>query len=207
VVVVTICHATNLIDGLDGLAAGVSGIAALSLIAGIGATGLILTLGAGLLGGILGFLPWNWHPARTFMGDVGSLFLGYTLAALVARGLGETDGWSRLVGSLLTLGVPLGDVGLTLIRRTAYRRPLFSPDRYHFYNILMIQGLSHRQTVTLACVVGGLFGGLGIVVSRFSPVGATGAVVAVAAACLLAAWRLGFLADWQRIAGTGERLA
>ena len=199
VIVVGICHAVNLIDGLDGLAAGVAGIAALAFLvqSGAGRPTLILPLSAGMIGAVLGFLPWNWHPARTFMGDVGSLFLGFTLATLLLLQVNEGGNWSQLVGSFLILGVPLGDVGLTLLRRVIHRRPLFTPDPYHFYNVLMLRGFSHRSAVLLVYSIATIFAGLGLAVS-WLPANAAYALGGMSAALwLLVAWRVRFLEDWK----------
>ena len=110
--VVGVTNAINLIDGLDGLAGGVSAIAVLSLTAIFilnGSAPLALIMVAALLGGLLGFLPYNFNPAKTFMGDVGSNFLGYTLAAISMLGMAKTYTLMSIILLVVVLALPIFD--------------------------------------------------------------------------------------------------
>ncbi|MEE8391086.1 MAG: polysaccharide biosynthesis protein, partial [Anaerolineae bacterium] len=131
-------NAVNLLDGMDGLAAGVSIIAAFSfaLIAASMGNGFIIVLMLALAGAVLGFLPFNFPRARIFMGDVGSLFLGFALASSAVLLTDEPYNLLRLVVPLVVLGVPVFDTVLALSRRFRRLDDLFSGDRDHTYDIL-----------------------------------------------------------------------
>lgn len=136
--VVCLSNSLNLLDGLDGLAAGTTMIAAgfLAVLAHVaGNTQAIVLLGS-LGGACLGFLPHNLPKARTFMGDVGSLFLGYTLAA-AASGLIASPpvSLSRVLGVLVVLAVPLADTFFSVVRRLGARASVLSGDRLHLYDL------------------------------------------------------------------------
>lgn len=148
--VVAITNAVNLIDGLDGLSAGVSGIAALTfVIIGIGFKGTLgeAILAAALAGVCLGFLRYNFHPAKIFMGDAGSHFLGFTIAALSIL-----QNWKVATGiafavPVLILAVPIFDTGFAIIRRMRRGQPIFSPDKGHLHHRLLNMGLDQRSVV------------------------------------------------------------
>jgi UDP-GlcNAc:undecaprenyl-phosphate GlcNAc-1-phosphate transferase len=156
--IVAFINALNLIDGLDGLASGVAFFAALtnSVIAYMTGNDLALVLNAALGGAVLGFLFYNFNPATIFLGDTGSMFLGYALggAALLTGRQKESTLISLLV-PLLALGVPMADTIFTMIRRFLARRPLFSADRGHIHHRLLDHGLTHRRAVLFlyACSV------------------------------------------------------
>lgn len=147
-----VTNAVNLIDGLDGLAAGVALVAALAtgalaLLGGGHATAL---LAAALAGAALGFLRSNTHPASIFMGDTGSLFLGFLLAALpLLGGAGGAGGQAPagLLGPALVLGVPIADTLLSIGRRLLRGAPVFRADRGHLHHRLLDGGLGHRGAV------------------------------------------------------------
>ncbi|MEK7434075.1 MAG: MraY family glycosyltransferase [Cyanobacteriota bacterium] len=146
---VGISNTINLIDGLDGLAAGVSIIAGitLSIIAiqtgQVFAAVIILTL----VGGCIGFLRYNFNPAKIFMGDSGSLFLGFTLAAVSVSSVLKFATTVTLLIPLLILGVPIFDTTFAIIRRAINRKPIFQPDKGHLHHRLLGLGLSQRRTV------------------------------------------------------------
>ena len=147
--IVGLTNAINLMDGLDGLAAGVSGIAAVSIgiiawmevFASIGVLALILGASA------LAFLRINFHPAKMFMGDTGALFLGYSLAVLSIMGLTKMATTVSVFLPILVLGVPIFDTLLAIIRRLMNKTPIFSPDKDHLHHRLLAMGLSHRKAV------------------------------------------------------------
>jgi UDP-GlcNAc:undecaprenyl-phosphate GlcNAc-1-phosphate transferase len=163
-------NAINLIDGLDGLAAGVSGIAIATILvmAVIMGSEPVMLLSALLLGGIIGFLRYNFHPARIFMGDSGSLFLGFSLATLSMLGFKQVTIVS-FVTPLLIIGVPLSDTFFAIVRRVVNKRPIFAPDKGHLHHCLRELGFSHRGTVLIIYGIAAFFGITAIFMSTVVP--------------------------------------
>ncbi|XKG87066.1 undecaprenyl/decaprenyl-phosphate alpha-N-acetylglucosaminyl 1-phosphate transferase [Sutcliffiella horikoshii] len=147
--IVGITNAINLIDGLDGLAAGISTIAigTIAVIAGLGGKELILTLSLIILGSTIGFLFYNFHPAKIFMGDTGALFLGYCISVLSLLGLYKSVTLFSFVIPIIILGVPVFDTAFAIIRRILNKQPISAPDKSHLHHRLLASGLSHRNTV------------------------------------------------------------
>ena len=143
--IVGMINSINFIDGLDGLSTGISLIAAVTL--GIVALTLQLTdvavLCAVLAGALAGFLPWNFHRARVFIGTTGVYAVGYSLAVLSILGVG------KVAVAMLVLGVPIIDTFWIIIRRLSARRSPFTPDRGHFHHRLLDLGLTHRGAVVV----------------------------------------------------------
>jgi UDP-GlcNAc:undecaprenyl-phosphate GlcNAc-1-phosphate transferase len=166
--IVGIINAINLIDGLDGLAAGVVFFAAATnfVVALIGGAPLVAVLSGAIAGSVLGFLFYNFNPARIFMGDSGSYFLGYVLAttALVSHTHKASTAISLLV-PVLALGVPIFDTLFAMVRRFLERRPIFSPDRGHIHHRLLDMGLTHRRAVMIIYGVCAVFTAAAIGVS------------------------------------------
>jgi UDP-GlcNAc:undecaprenyl-phosphate GlcNAc-1-phosphate transferase len=147
--IIAVTNAVNLIDGLDGLASGVSTIALLtfSLIAyQIGQTTVSL-LAFALAGSIIGFLRYNFFPARIFLGDSGSMFLGFMISVLAVYGLLKGVAMLAFVVPIIVLGVPIFDTCFAIFRRFCEHKPIFQADKKHIHHRLMGRGLSHRQTV------------------------------------------------------------
>jgi UDP-GlcNAc:undecaprenyl-phosphate GlcNAc-1-phosphate transferase len=146
--IVGITNAVNLIDGLDGLAAGVGAIigATLTVIAWQAGSPLGVFVGLSLLGSLLGFLPYNFAPARIFLGDTGALFIGFVLALLALEGTRRLALLTFVV-PLLALAVPILDTGLSIVRRVRMRAPLFSADRLHMHHRLLEARGSARSAV------------------------------------------------------------
>ena len=147
--VLTVNNAVNLLDGLDGLAGGVSLIVAVTFLI-IGWQGgdmatVVITLG--LIAGIIGFLFYNYHPATIFMGDTGSLFLGFVLAALSLRVFKNQSGQISIIVPLVALAIPIGDTAVSFFRRLNQGKHPFKPDRDHLHHRLLFLGLSHSQAV------------------------------------------------------------
>ncbi len=156
--IVGVTNAINLIDGLDGLAAGVSAIATgtifvLSLIMG---NVTVAVLSAVLLGSILGFLFFNFHPAKIFMGDSGALFLGFSLAALSVLGFKQATLVSFVV-PIFILGVPLSDTFFAIVRRTLNKTPISAADKNHLHHCILALGLSHRNSVLVIYGIAAMF--------------------------------------------------
>lgn len=144
-------NAVNLIDGLDGLAVGVSAIAssamlAVALLLGEREAALLL---AALSGACLGFAPWNRSPASIFMGDVGAQFLGFVLATSSILGLFKRPAAVGFLTPLLAMGLPLCDTTFAFLRRIAHGRSPFAADRGHLHHRLLAAGYSQRQAVAI----------------------------------------------------------
>ncbi|TMN21951.1 undecaprenyl/decaprenyl-phosphate alpha-N-acetylglucosaminyl 1-phosphate transferase [Lentibacillus cibarius] len=173
--IVGITNAINLIDGLDGLAAGVSAIVLLT-ISGLGiAMGnpLVALLGFLLLGSTLGFLAYNFHPAKIFMGDTGALFLGYMISVLAVMGLFKNVAIFSLIVPIMILGVPILDTLFAIIRRFLHKKPLSAPDKLHLHHCLLRLGFSHRQTVIMIYALSGIFSTAAIVFTEATIWGST----------------------------------
>ncbi len=155
-----ITNAINLLDGLDGLAAGVSliALATFSVLAYQQQDWMTFAICIAFIGGILGFLYFNYHPASIFMGDTGSLFLGFLIAALSVKGLQKSEGNIALLVPIITLAVPIGDTALAFFRRLNKGQHPFSPDKDHLHHRLLFLGLSHRQAVHIIFLFSFLFG-------------------------------------------------
>lgn len=164
--IVGVTNAINLIDGLDGLAAGVSGIAigTIAVMSFLMGNMMIALMCLVLLGSIIGFLFFNFHPAKIFMGDTGSLFLGFSLAMLSMLGFKQIAVVS-FITPLIIIGVPLSDTLFAIIRRAVQRKPIFSPDKGHLHHCLRELGFSHRQTVLIIYGIAAFFGVLAIIQS------------------------------------------
>ncbi|QQR89106.1 MAG: undecaprenyl/decaprenyl-phosphate alpha-N-acetylglucosaminyl 1-phosphate transferase [Myxococcales bacterium] len=150
--IVAIINALNLIDGLDGLAAGIAFFACVTnfVVAVIGHNDLVMLLAASLGGAVLGFLVYNFNPASIFMGDSGSMFLGYVLATMSLLGSAiKSSTTVAILVPLVALGVPIMDTLLAMARRFLERRPIFSPDRGHIHHRLLELGLTHRRAVLI----------------------------------------------------------
>ena len=147
--IVGVTNAINLIDGLDGLAAGTGAIASLALCA-VGALSgnpLVAILALILAGSCLGFLPFNLYPARIFLGDTGSMFLGFILAGLGVAGSLKATAATVLILPIVVLGVPVFDTLWAILRRTRRHMNPFVPDRDHIHHRLVRVGLHHRHVV------------------------------------------------------------
>mgnify|MGYP001167336322 CR=1 FL=1 len=170
--IVGVTNAINLIDGLDGLAAGVSGIAiATILVMGIiMANEAVILLAALLLGSIGGFLFFNFHPAKIFMGDSGALFLGFALATLSMLGFKQITVVS-FVTPLLIIGVPLSDTFFAIVRRWKKKKPIFEADKGHLHHCLQQLGFSHRKTVLIIYAIAAFFGACAVIQSSVSNTG------------------------------------
>lgn len=156
--IVGITNAINLIDGLDGLACGVSTISAVALlivavlVPGPDMTTIIVT--AVLIGSCSGFLPYNVYPAKIFMGDVGSMLLGFVLSVISVEGSFKAS----FVAPLLVLGFPILDTLMAVFRRIRKKQSVFQADRKHFHHRLIDMGLNHKQSVSLLWGVSALLG-------------------------------------------------
>jgi len=162
--IVGITNAVNLSDGLDGLAGGVSAVAcaAIAVFAAFTGQGAVVALMLALLGGVTGFLFFNFNPAKIFMGDCGSMFLGFTIASVGVLCCGKSPALAGLALPALALGVPIFDTLFSMLRRFLERRSIFSADRSHFHHRLIDLGLTQRQAVAAIYGVTLLTAGIGV---------------------------------------------
>jgi UDP-GlcNAc:undecaprenyl-phosphate GlcNAc-1-phosphate transferase len=208
-IVVFCCNATNLMDGLDGLCGGVTGVISAGLLflaihlamAGSGLNtnwdGLRVVLGLALLGAVLGFVPYNFNPASIFMGDTGSMFLGFCCAVMIIHmGQGQHPKW--FMASTVMFALPVLDTMLAFTRRYVNGRPLFSADKFHIHHQLVARGFSVKQTVMIMYGLAIFFALLGasIVYMRTRYVGAI--YLVIFGSIIVAAYKMGMVHEKPR---------
>ncbi|MFH1746627.1 MAG: MraY family glycosyltransferase [Planctomycetota bacterium] len=174
ILVLGACNSANMIDGLDGLCSGVTAIISLGffLLAGhlavweFSAAGdpVRLILSIAMLGAAIGFLPWNFNPARIFMGDAGSMLLGYNCGMLIVL-FAERGVFRWVIGALMIFALPVFDTALAMFRRWRSGRSIFEGDRSHFYDQLVQRGISVRRTVFIAYLLTTFFVAVGLLVT------------------------------------------
>lgn len=170
--IVAITNAVNLIDGLDGLACGVSTISSMTLlvIALVVSEGNVAILMAALAGGCIGFLPYNMNPAKIFMGDTGSTFLGYILAVVSIQGLFKFYTIISFAVPFLMLGLPIFDTCFAFIRRIAHGQSPMHADRSHVHHRLIDMGFNQKQAVAVLYVISAILGLSAVVLTTSGPV-------------------------------------
>ena len=201
--IVGITNSVNLIDGLDGLAVGVSAIASLtmlviSLVLGQWNIAIIL---AALVGACLGFMPYNLNPARIFMGDTGALLLGYVLATVSVTGLLKFYAIISFAVPLLALGLPIFDTVFAIIRRLLKGQNPMLPDRGHFHHRLIDMGLSQKQAVAILYAISAVLGLSAVLITTS---GEMKAVVLIFAFCVAIAIGVAIIYKREETAQTGE---
>lgn len=181
--IVAITNAVNLIDGLDGLAVGVATISSLTMlvIAMLVSDSVVALMMAALAGGCIGFMPYNMNPAKIFMGDTGSTFLGFVLATVSIEGLFKFYTIISFAVPFLMLGLPLFDTCFAILRRLSKGQSPMAPDRSHVHHRLIDMGFNQKQAVAILYVVSAILG-LSAVVLTTS--GALKAIVLLCALCL-----------------------
>lgn len=208
--VVGCCNAANLMDGLDGLCGGVTAVIAagflflavsLAMFGGqlaINNDGLRIVLALALLGAVLGFVPYNFNPASIFMGDTGSMLLGYCCAVMIISNTqGKHPRW--FLASMVIFALPILDTLLAFARRYLAGRPLFSPDKLHFHHQLVARGFTIKQTVLFSYALSMFFGVLGCSIV-FMRARYAGAVWMVTFACIgVTAYKLGMISEATRV--------
>lgn len=194
-------NSLNLLDGLDGLCAGATAIITIAylLLAVILATWgyspvgdpvrLILCLA--MVGGVLGFLPMNRHPAKIFMGDAGSVLLGFIAGTLMLLFMERFGRWS--VAAIVVFGLPILDTAVAMVRRFINKRPIFLSDRGHIYDQFMDRGWSLRKAVKVCYLLTGVFAIMGLIISQIRFRYAIIFFVAILIISSLIVWRRGFL--------------
>ncbi len=179
--IVAITNAVNFIDGLDGLAVGVSAISTASLLVialMVGESSIAVILAA-LLGACLGFIPYNFNPAKIFMGDTGSTFLGYILACLSIQGLFKMYAIISFAVPFLILGVPIFDICFAFLRRIAKGQNPMAADRGHVHHRLIDMGFSQKQSVAITYVITAILGLAAVVLTSSGEVRAMILIAAV----------------------------
>jgi len=178
--VMAITNAFNLIDGLDGLAAGSALFSTLVVfvVSLVNQSWLGSLMSVALAGSILGFLRFNFNPATIFLGDSGSLFIGFLLSALALAGAQKAPTFVAVAIPVVSFGLPILETVLSILRRLISGRPIFTADREHIHHKLLQRGMSHRQVVIVLYAVSGLFAMLSLFL--LWPTGSTlGLVLAV----------------------------
>ena len=162
--IVGVCNAINMIDGLDGLAGGISlaTFSSFTFLAFISNRPVLMLLGLSICGSLLAFLIYNWHPAKLFMGDAGSLFLGFAAGFM---SIALTQGQNSLitpVTPLLVLAVPIVDTVTVMTKRLIKRKNPFHADKRHLHHILLKMGYSKRQTAAIIILLSTLFSSIAV---------------------------------------------
>jgi len=199
--IVAVTNAVNLIDGLDGLAGGTSCIATLTLAAVVwfdatesgGSPGQwdAIMLALILAAAILGFLRYNFYPARIFLGDSGSMYLGFNVAALSIMGLAKSATFISVIIPVVILGIPLLDTIFAIVRRYHGHKPIMQPDKEHLHHRLMQMGLSHPQAVLCIYGVSIILGLSAIAMTLITPKQAVLFLVILSTVILLVANKIG----------------
>ncbi len=158
--VIGITNAFNLIDGLDGLAAGSALFSTLVVfvVSMVSGAPLVVLVSSALAGAILGFLRFNFNPATIFLGDSGSLFIGFMLSALALQGAQKASTVVAVAIPVVSFGLPILETALSVLRRFLSGRPVFTADKEHIHHKLLELGYSHRQVVIVLYAVSAIFG-------------------------------------------------
>ena len=194
-------NSLNLLDGLDGLCAGVTAIITVAMLLlaihlatwGFSDYGdpVRIVLCLALVGGVCGFLPFNRHPAKIFMGDAGSMLLGFVVAALMILFAERVPRW--WLASIVVFGLPILDSAVAVVRRLLNRRPVFVSDRGHIYDQMIDRGISLRKTVAICYGLAGLYAAIGLVMSQIRTRYAAIVCVVVVTVSAFVVWCKGYL--------------
>lgn len=202
-IVVGCCNASNLMDGLDGLCGGVTAIIALGFLfvavhlASVGggvrtnSDALRVILALALLGAVLAFVPYNFNPASIFMGDTGSMLLGFTCAVMIIMMGEERTKW--LLASMVVFALPILDTALAFARRWINGRPLFSADKQHFHHQLLARGYSVKKTVLISYGLALMFAMLGVGMVLIRTRYAIAVYLVVFGSLVVAAYKMGMV--------------
>ena len=194
-------NSLNLLDGLDGLCAGVTAIITVAMLLlavhlatwGSSEVGdpVRITICLGLVGVVCGFLPFNRYPAKIFMGDAGSMLLGFMVAALMLLFAEGIPRW--WMASIVVFGLPILDTAVALVRRLLNHRPLFVSDRGHIYDQMVDRGIPLKKTVAICYVLASIYAVIGLVMSQIRTRYAAAVYVFVFAVSGLVVWKKGYL--------------
>ncbi|MFT5874549.1 MAG: UDP-GlcNAc:undecaprenyl-phosphate GlcNAc-1-phosphate transferase [Clostridium sp.] len=191
--IVGVTNAFNLIDGLDGLAAGIAFISSVTLMIVSILNGRLepAFLTAVLSGAILGFLPYNFNPASIFMGDTGSQLLGFLLAAISIEGSIKSATAFIIAVPILAFGLPIYDTLFAMIRRKVHGKSIMQADKGHLHHRLMDMGLSQKQAVIIMYFISAVLGGIAIIAMNLSNQRAYFLLALVIVITVVIAWKYG----------------
>jgi UDP-GlcNAc:undecaprenyl-phosphate GlcNAc-1-phosphate transferase len=194
-------NSLNLLDGLDGLCAGVTAIITVAMLLlsihlatwGYSEAGdpVRITICLGLVGCVCGFLPFNRYPAKIFMGDAGSMLLGFMAAALMLLFAEQIPRW--WMASIVVFGLPILDTAVALVRRLLNHRPLFVSDRGHIYDQMIDRGIPLKKTVAICYVIASIYAVIGLVMSQIRTRYAAAVYVFVFVVSAIIVWKKGYL--------------
>lgn len=195
--IVSFTNVVNLMDGLDGLAAGVSAIASVTVILVALQQGFypVAVITAALAGGIIGFIRYNFNPASIFMGDTGSMFIGYMMAAISIFGAVKSAATIALLVPAVALGLPIMDTAFAIVRRYTNGRPIFQPDKGHLHHRLLAMGLSQKQAVILMYIISAVLGIAAILLTEVDGYLAAGIIACIITGVVFGAKKIGILND------------
>ena len=204
--IVGITNSVNLIDGLDGLAVGVSTISCVTIlvVALLVPEPNVALIVAALAGACIGFMPYNLNPAKIFMGDTGSTFLGYMLATVSIMGLFKFYAVISFAVPFLILGLPIFDTANAIIRRVAAGRSPMSPDRGHVHHKLIDMGFNQKQAVAILYAISATLGLTAVVLTSSGEVKAIVLLLAVLAAILVGACIIYGAEHWSKHASENK---
>jgi UDP-N-acetylmuramyl pentapeptide phosphotransferase/UDP-N-acetylglucosamine-1-phosphate transferase len=209
ILVVGCCNASNLMDGLDGLCGGVSAIIAAGFVflavhmatfGQIGNTnteGMRIVLGLALLGAVLGFVPFNFNPASIFLGDTGSMFIGFSFATLLAMMAEDRPKW--FLSGIVMFALPILDTALALVRRITNKRPIFAADRHHLHHQLLARGFTVKQTVIISYGLAICFVILGAAIAFMRTRYVVAAYMVIFGSIIVAAYKSGFVHERSKV--------
>jgi UDP-GlcNAc:undecaprenyl-phosphate GlcNAc-1-phosphate transferase len=208
-IIVVCCNASNLMDGLDGLCGGVTAIIAaaflfvavhLAMVGGgiyTNTDALRVILGLALLGAVLGFVPYNFNPASIFMGDTGSMLLGYSCGTMIILLAQHQPRWG--LAAMVIFALPILDTALAFARRWIKGRPIFEADRGHFHHQLVARGFTVKQTVFISYALSILFAVLGISMVFMRTRYTVAVYLVIFAYVIVAAYKMGMVHERPRV--------
>ena len=209
-VIVVCCNATNLMDGLDGLCGGVTGEVSLgflflavnlAMVSGainINNDALRVVMALALLGAVLGFVPYNFNPASIFLGDTGSMFIGFCCGTLMIL-FADQGQFKWFLAAMVMFSLPLLDTALAFVRRYVNKRPLFSADKYHLHHQLVARGFTVNQTVVISYGLSIAFALLGAAIVFTRTRYAVGIYIIVFGSIVVAAFKMGMVHERVKI--------
>jgi UDP-GlcNAc:undecaprenyl-phosphate GlcNAc-1-phosphate transferase len=209
-VVVACCNATNLMDGLDGLCSGVTAIIAggflflavhLAMFGGSldpNLDAMRVVIAIALLGAVMGFIPYNFNPASIFMGDTGSMFLGYCCAVMIIL-MSQQQHWRWFLAAMVVFALPVLDTALAMARRWVNKRPIFAADHQHFHHQLVARGLSVKRTVLISYGLALFFAVGGCLIAVIRTRYAVAAYLIIFGYIIVAAYKMGMVHEKPRV--------
>lgn len=198
--IAAITASVKVMDGLDGLAAGICSISALTLFF-VAWSNNFLTFGSpttlvamlALAGSCIGFLPYNFHPARIFMGEAGVMFIGFILANMTIEGMVKRSSIISLSIPIAALGIPIFNILFAVIRRRLKRKDILSADREHIHDVLLKKGIPHRNAVLVLYAISVLLGVTSFFMSRVSALVTIILWILLVLTLSMGAWKIGLI--------------